>query len=213
MIRLAIPSDKDFITRCIIESEKSGSEIFPYSAILGLTKNEFKQGIIEIFDEEIPNQPWTLDHWLIYEIDGKAAAGLCYWVEQGGMKSSEMLKSQMLSYQFSNHWEASKEKLTLVSSINIPRKKGYTQLEHLYTHPNYRGKGLMKQLINWVFNQSKNITSNRGFEIQLLKSNSAALSLYEYMGFIVESTQCEPEVERLTLLSSDCKVQMIKQHG
>lgn len=213
MIRRATLKDNDFIVSCIIESEKSGSDIFPYSAILGLTQNEFSQGIIEIFEEEIPNQPWTLDHWLIYEIDGKAAAGLCYWVEQGGMASSEMLKSQMLSYQFATQWKASKENLTVVSGINIPRKKDYIQLEHLYTNPDYRGQGLMKQLIKWVLDSHENDLSNKGFEIQLLKSNSAALSLYEYMGFIVESTQCEPEVERLTLLSSDCKVQMIKHHG
>lgn len=213
MIRRATLSDKDFIISCIIESEKSGSDIFPYSAILGITLNDFTIGIIEIFEEEIPNQPWNIDHWMIYEVDGKVAAGLCYWVEQGGMASSEMLKSQMLSYQFPAEWKASSENLKIVSGINIPRKKDYIQLEHLYTHPDFRGQGLMKKLIKWVIDLNANDLSYKGFEIQLLKSNSAALSLYEYMGFIVESTQCEPEVERLTLLSSDCKIQMIKHHG
>ena len=213
MIRPAVNSDLDFIFTCIIESEKSGSNIFPYTAILGISESEFIAGLKEIFEEEIPNQPWYLDHWIIYEIDGCPAAGLCYWIEQSGMSGSEMLKSQMLSFQFSEQWKRNSNNLQKVSNLSIPRKKDYIQLEHLFTHTDFRGKGLMKQLINWAINSNKLGDGLQNFEIQLLKGNSAALSLYEYMGFSVESTQCEPEVERLTLLSSTCKVQMIKQNG
>ncbi len=213
MIRSAVYSDLEFIFKCIIESEKSGSNIFPYTAILGISEFEFKSGLKEIFEEEIPNQPWYLDHWIIYELDGCPAAGLCYWNEESGMSGSEMLKSQMLSFQFSEQWKSNSINLQKVSNMSIPRKKDYIQLEHLFTHTDFRGMGLMKKLINWVINSNKSRDTIQNLEIQLLKGNSAALSLYEYMGFSVESTKCEPEVERLTLLSSGCKVQMIKQNG
>lgn len=209
-IRKAEAKDLPFIIDCIIESEKSGGDIFPYSAALGVSISRFSQILLDIFDEEINDQPWCLDHWYIAESpDGTAAAGLSSWVEGKSDVSSDMLKAQMLNYFLKNEWQESQDKLTVLSSVTIPRKSQYVQLEHLYTHPSHRGKGYMKNLINGVFNTFE----NSNFEIQVLESNKNAVSLYEYIGFSVNERQCNEDIERLSLLSGTCKLQLLKNHG
>ncbi len=56
-IRKAAKSDFDFIAEAIIESEKSGSNIFPYGVLFDVSEMEFKGILQEIFEEEIEGQP------------------------------------------------------------------------------------------------------------------------------------------------------------
>jgi ribosomal protein S18 acetylase RimI-like enzyme len=209
-IKKAEPKHLDFIVDCIIESEKSGGSVFPYSAAFGIEIVDFRQIIRDIFDEEIPDQPWCLDHWYIVENElGNAVAGLSAWIEGLNGTSSDMLKAQMLNFFLKQEWESSKEKLEVLASISIPRNNGFLQLEHLYTHANFRGQGLMKSLIVDVIQNHNNPNA----EIQVLESNKNAVSLYEYMGFSVNERQCNEAIERLSLLSGSCKLQLIKHHG
>jgi len=209
-IRKAETKDLPFIVECILESEKSGGDIFPYSAAFGVSISLFSQILLDVFDEEVNDQPWCLDHWFIAESnDGEAAAGLSAWEEGKGGVSSDFLKAQMLNYFLKNEWEQSQENLKVLSSVTIPRKPQYVQLEHLYTHPLYRGKGYMKNLIQEAFNSF----GNKYFEIQVLESNKHAVSLYEYIGFSVHERQCNGDIERLSLLSGTCKLQLLRNHG
>ena len=112
---------------------------------LELGIKDFTQIIKDIFEEEIPDQPWCLDHWYVVENElGNAVAGLSSWIEGMNGTSSDMLKAQMLNFFLKQEWESSKEKLEVLASITIPRKNGYIQLEHLYTHADFRGQGHMK---------------------------------------------------------------------
>ena len=209
-IKKAEPKHLDFIVDCIIESEKSGGTIFPYTAAFGIGINDFTQIIKDIFEEEIPDQPWCLDHWYVVENElGNAVAGLSSWIEGMNGTSSDMLKAQILNFFLKQEWESSKEKLEVLASITIPRKNGYIQLEHLYTHADFRGQGHMKSLILHVLESH----DSEKAEIQVLESNKNAVSLYEYMGFSVNERQCNEAVERLSLLSGCCKLQLIKNHG
>lgn len=209
-IRKATTQDIPFAIECIIESEKSGSDIFPYGQLFGIDETRFSQIISDIFDEEIPNQPWCLDHWYILDdAEGNAAAGLSCWVEGIGGSNSDLLKSQLLHYYLKDVWSESTEKLSITASVSIPRLSGFLQLEHLFTRATHRGKGYMKFLMNHVLNSHADTQA----EIQLLESNQAAVSLYSNMGFIVNQRQCNEDILRLSLLSGSCKLQMIKQHG
>lgn len=209
-IRKAEAKDLPFIIEAIIESEKSGGDIFPYSAALGVSISRFSQILMDVFDEEINDQPWCLEHWYIAESpDGSAAAGLSSWEEGKGGISSDMLKAQTLNYFLKNEWQDSQDNLKVLSSVTIARKTQYMQLEHLYTHPSHRGKGYMKNLINGVINTFR----KSNFEIQVLESNKNAVSLYEYIGFSVNERQCNEDIERLSLLSGSCKLQLLKNHG
>ncbi len=209
-IRPATHSDLPFILESIVESEKSGDAIFPYSTAFNLNIPEFSQIIMNIFDEEIPEQAWHLEHWHILEdSEGHTAAALSAWIESQNGQKSDFLKAQILKYFLPKEWELAQEKLNILSSVSIPRKNGYVQLEHLYTHPDFRGKGYMKSLIQHVMNAYPDCS----YEIQVLKSNVNAVSLYEYMGFSVNDTQCNDDLQRLSLLSGNCKLQLLKNHG
>ncbi len=208
-IKKATVSDFEFITSCIIESEKSGSDIFSYSAIFDLTESDFTGILKSIFEEEIEDQPWCYQHWSILYLNGKPASGLCSWIEGRNEISSDVLKSQLLNFMIPKQFAESIEKLKMVSEITIPRKKNTLQLEHLYTKLEFRSKGLMRKLMLSVLNDHLDYNT----EIQLLQSNQAALSLYTDMGFNVNVTKCNEEILKLNLLSSACKVRLIKKHG
>jgi ribosomal protein S18 acetylase RimI-like enzyme len=203
-IRKAQNSDFDFIAEAIIESEKSGSNIFPYGMLFDVTEIEFKNLLFQIFEEEIEGQPWEYQSWLIIETEnGEIAAGLSTWLEGSAGMSSDLLKTQSLGFVLGEKWHNNTDKLELVSRVNIPRKNETWQLEHLYTLENHRGKGFMKQLIEYA-------VAGKNAEIQLIDNNVAAKKLYEKLGFTVDIKQCEPQIERLQLLSGPCKIKMIK---
>jgi len=203
-IRKAQNSDFDFIAEAIIESEKSGSNIFPYGMLFDVTEIEFKNLLFQIFEEEIEGQPWDYQSWLIIETEnGEIAAGLSTWLEGSAGMSSDLLKTQSLGFVLGEKWHNNTDKLELVSRVNIPRKNETWQLEHLYTLENHRGKGFMKQLIEYA-------VAGKNAEIQLIDNNVAAKKLYEKLGFTVDIKQCEPQIERLQLLSGPCKIKMIK---
>jgi len=208
-IKKATVSDFQFIATCIIESEKSGSDIFSYSAIFDITESDFTVVLKDIFEEDIEDQPWCYQHWSILTLNGKPASGLCSWLEGRNETSSDVLKSQLLNFMIPKLFAESMEKLKMVSEITIPRKKNTLQLEHLYTKIEYRGKGLMRKLMLNVLTDHLNYNT----EIQLLQNNQAALSLYTDMGFNVNVTKCNEGILKLNLLSSACKVSLIKNHG
>lgn len=209
ILRKAEPRDLDFIVDCIVESEKSGGAIFPYSETFGVSILQFSQIIKDIFDEEIADQPWCLDHWYLVEVaEGVAVAGLSAWIEGTGGMSSDLLKAQILNFFLKKEWDAAKDKLQVLSSVSIPRKPQFLQLEHLYTHQSHRGKGYMKALIQ----HTMSIFKGNHAEIQVLEINKNAVSLYEYIGFSVNERQCNESLVRLSLLSGSCKLQLLKNH-
>lgn len=207
-IKRAINSDLEFILDCIVESEKSGTQLFGYSEILGVSEAIFRENLIQIFEEEIEGQPWNLIYWYIAEVDGKNAAGLCSWVEGETGISSDLAKVQLLNYQFPSNFKERTEQLQIVGSISIPRMSGYLQFEHLYTKNDYRGKGLMKSIIEFVQKANEGLSS----EIQVLQQNTRAMSFYQYIGFTVNEIKCNQKIKDLNLLADSCKVQLIK-HG
>jgi ribosomal protein S18 acetylase RimI-like enzyme len=203
-IRKAVKSDFDFIAEAIIESEKSGSNIFPYGVLFDVSEMEFKGVLQQIFEEEIEGQPWDYNSWYILENDAnETAAALCTWQEGSAGMSSDLLKTQSLGFVLGEKWHNNTDKLEVVSRVNIPRKNGTWQLEHLYTLENHRGNGYMNQLIEFA-------SEGKSSEIQLIENNVAAKKLYEKCGFSLEIKQCEPQIERLQLLAGPCKIKMIK---
>lgn len=207
MIRQATHEDFDFIFKSIVESEKSGGEIFPYTAMFSISEEEFKKIVQGIFEEEIEDTAWHFNHWLINEKNGIPAAALCCWEEGKNGLSSDIIQAQTLGFFLQDKWHQAQSKLGELAKVSIPRKKGYIQLEHLYTKEEFRGQGVMKELMNYVFHHF----ANNHFEIQVLKENRSAVSLYEYIGFSVQNEKCNPAFSRLYLLSGECKLQLTKE--
>ena len=207
MIRKASHHDFDFIFKAIVQSEYSGGDIFPYESLFGMKPAEFKETVFNIFEEEIEGMPWHYEHWYINELNGQTAGALCSWIEGASGLSSDLLHAQTLSFLLPAQWQEAKTKLELLSSVSIPRMNDYVQLEHLYTSQDFRGRGVMRELMQSIFDTYP----GKPFEIQVLKGNIKAVSLYEYMGFSVQNEKCNPDIKNLALLSSDCKLQLTKR--
>ncbi len=207
-IRNAHRSDLPFIVKCIIESEKSNTDVFPYKSLFGLNEDEFFELMESVFDEEIENQPWYLEYWYICEMEKVAVAGCCAWIEPSIGLSSDMLKTQILSALLGKVFHNNLEKLKIVSKANIRRKPNTLQFEHLYTDASHRGKGAMSLLLNTI---SESMPFTEEHEIQLLKSNKNAHDFYKRIGFVVSETQCNPDILRLNLLGDSCKLKMVRK--
>ena len=171
-----------------------------------MTPAEFKETVYNIFEEEIDGMPWHYEHWYIHELNDQRAGALCSWLEGKNGLSSDLLHAQTLSFLLPTKWQEAKAKLESLSSVTIPRMNGYVQLEHLYTSQDFRGRGVMRELMQFVFESN----TGKSFEIQVLKGNTKAVSLYKYMGFSVQNEKCNPDIKNLALLSSDCKLQLTK---
>jgi ribosomal protein S18 acetylase RimI-like enzyme len=206
MIRQASHHDFDFIYEAIVQSEYSGGDIFPYRSLFGMTPTELKETVFKIFEEDIEGMPWHYEYWYINELNSRPAGALCSWVESADGLSSYLIHAQTLSFLLPTQWQEAKKKLESLSSVTIPRMNGYVQLEHLYTSQDFRGRGIMKELMQFIFETNP----GKPFEIQVLKGNIKAVSLYEYMGFSVQNEKCNPDIKNLALLSSDCKLQPTK---
>lgn len=207
--RKALESDKNFIIEGIIEAEKSGTEKLLYTTLFGLSEEETIELIAHIMDEEIEGQEWCLKHFIIAEVDGKAAASLCIWVEGSHGMGSGLLKAQAMAYFLDNKWNSAAEKLELLAKMQLPRLNGYAQLECIYTHRAFRGKGLAGKLIEFAVNEhKKNEPHIPGCEIQLLGNNAAAFRSYTKCGFLKRQENTCRDNRILDLLSDNTRVSM-----
>lgn len=210
--RKATLADCDFIVDGIIESEKSGSNKLPYSSIFGISEQETRALITQIFEEEIEGQEWCLEHFWIAEADGQPAGCLSAWIE--GVPASGQLKAQAMAYFLDNRWQQASDYLRLLSEMQLSRLGSYAQLECIYTHKAFRGYGIAGKLIAFVMEQIKNSgTPFQGFEIQLLGNNAAALRSYTKCGFLKRQESTCTDNRILDLLADGTRISMVLQNN
>lgn len=207
-IKPAIQSDLPFIIDCIIGAEYSGSNILSYCEIFNITEANFRKMLLDIFEEEIDNQPWNLKHWFVGTINEERVVGGCCWIEGESGQGSDMLKSQILQYFLPQQWQNNLEKLSIISEITIPRVQGAVQVEYFYTHPLHRKKGLITSMIYFI----DETFPDRDKEIIMVGNNIAAMELYKRHGYNVREIKKSTDKNILTLLPSDTKVALLKNH-
>jgi len=205
--RKANTEDIPFIINAIIEAEKSGTEVLSYSRIFNITELEVEQLISNILDEELEGQEWCLAHFYIAEYANKQAACLSAWIEGLNGLGSGILKAQAMSYFLGDKWQKSKSQLESVAMVQIPRSHGALQLENIYTAPDFRGQGIIGQLIDFVVANypSDDIVSTYA-EIHLMENNEKALHSYTKCGFLEDAKNTAADDVVLTLLPSKTRI-------
>lgn len=195
-----------FILDAIIESEKSNSSNISYCTLFNITESEFRSTLTLIFQEEISHFPWLLSNWVIGCVGSKPICALSFWLENPTF-SSELNKLQALNYHLKSKVEASKFSYLLrkLQSVSLPRVPHFLQMEHMYTLPEYRGRGYIKNLIQFVLANNTNNYS----QIQLTANNQSALKAYLSIGFKICESKCEEGLVNLKLLANDCKFNLI----
>lgn len=206
----ATEADIDFITDAVFAAVKSGSETLSYSTIFEKEENELKPLFKEMLLEDVEGQElWLSGFMVARDENGNPAATCCAWIE-GEEGPSAMLTAQVLAYGLGSEvFKKATEKNAVVESLRVDREEGALQFEHVYTAPQYRGKGLAAKLIAEQIKEHKQrIPALQKAQIILFKTNDNALNAYQKIGFTIarEIRSNHPEV--LTYFPSDTRVLM-----
>lgn len=189
-VRPADESDIQFIAKAIIESEKSGTDIFAYSKIYEIDEQSFFELLVNMISEDIEGQEICVSGFLIAEINNERAACCCAWVEGTIGMNSAMIKSNLMSAFIprENLMKAA-AKSTLLNQIFIERTKNAIQIESVYTVDKYRGIGLSSLLIN---EQIKRLKKDNILLAELIVSgvNKNAIKVYQNIGFKISQSKC-----------------------
>ena len=194
IIRRASIIDVDFLTDTIIEAEKSGTDNLGLARIFELSDKEMRNYIKDILEEEIDGCELSISSFLVAEHHGNAVAAFAGWIEgqnEDGL-SSAILKSNLIGYCLPmENVSKSQNKSDIVRSLQIEREEGSYQLEYSYTLPEYRGKGIMKDIINQhIVEYKQNIPhSHRDIskiQVHVFANNEVAIRTYKHCGFEIK---------------------------
>lgn len=195
IFRKAEPSDLDFVVECIIEAEKGGIGPIPWCALFNLTQNQFRDKLLNILEEEIEGQEWCLSQFYIAEYNGVPAAGISAWIETEANPSAFLMSNLVYHYFTEEQRLDAGSKLYHLSLIRLPRSIGALQLESIYTRETFRGKGIIRKLIQHIISEFKNnIRQLHTIEIILSGDNLAAQNAYLNAGFTATEWAQYPRV-------------------
>jgi ribosomal protein S18 acetylase RimI-like enzyme len=189
IIRKAQDTDREFILEAIIAAEAGGKGPLPWCALFNLSEAEYQFILGAILDEEIEGQEWCLSQFYIAAYNGKSVAALSAWEEGREGQQSSMLMSTLV-YHFITEEKrlAAQEKMKVYSQIRIDRTPHALQLESIYTHPEFRGRGIAAHLIQSVIQEFQHeFPEIKKAEIMLSGSNVSARRAYEKIGFSVDT--------------------------
>lgn len=208
----AATRDIDFITRAVFAAVKSGTDILTYSTLFEKSEEELLPLFKEMIEEDIEGQELWLSGFLIAkDSDGTPVATCCAWVE-GEDGPSGILTAQLLSFTLgSETYKKALEKHEVIESLRVDREEGALQIEHVYTDPNYRGKGLATQVIEKQIElyKSRQPALHKA-QIILFKTNQNALNAYTKMGFEVVKEQFSNHPQVLNYFPANTRVLMEK---
>jgi ribosomal protein S18 acetylase RimI-like enzyme len=198
VIRKALPADRDFLIKAIIEADKSNTEISSYAKLLNMQESELKKLFEEIFDEELEGCEFGQESFAVVTEGESYAAAVASWIEGDlSMPSWQIKTSALFCGLPKSNFESLKLLFEKFSSINIPRTNGALQIESVFVESNFRGRGLFNELLNFHIKSAK----EAGFDFDIVElltynSNHIAETVYTKAGFVkVKSTvSAHPEI-------------------
>lgn len=190
IIRRATINDIDFILDTIVAAEKSGTDNFGLANLFEVSESEMRNYIKGMLEEEVDGCELSLSSFLVAEVEGEVVAAFGGWIE--GKNEDEMpsalLKANLINYYLPKEKVlASMEKSDIVKPLQIDREEGAYQLEYSYTKPEYRGKGIMKAIIEQHISEYQATAAMGGGKIQVhvFENNPSAIRTYTKCGFSI----------------------------
>lgn len=182
-IRQATINDIPFLAETIIEAEKSGTDILPWSTIFGLSENDTKKYLSDMLSEEIDGCELSVSSFFVAETQGRVVAALSAWIEGIYNKPSAQLKGNLLSYVLPK--ECIKRALSIhpiIQEINIDYVPGSIQKGAGYVVKEFRNRklfgilteGIITHLLKIDPSVSKVYTQIYGCNIPAIKANEKA---------------------------------------
>jgi GNAT superfamily N-acetyltransferase len=159
------------------------------------------------------SKPHLFHHsaFLVAEVDGRPAAGLCgYFEEENGVAALNRVLGEV-DKQFGRKPSDAEAGLARASAFFTvaPEHTPRTWIvENVATHPDYRRRGLIRLLLDAVLARGRTLDAER-CELGLLTGNEPARRAYEDVGFDVASEKRSAEFQKawgcpgITLMARD----------
>ncbi|MBK6640429.1 MAG: hypothetical protein KBH11_01070 [Bacteroidia bacterium] len=208
--RQATEKDIDILLSTIIEADKSGSGLFSFDTCFGISEDRFREILKEILLEDIGGQEWNISDFILVTVNEIPAGAFCSWIEGSGNQSSSMIRGTLMQHFFPQEaLQQAKKYKHLLDELSIEKVPGHLILESGYITPEFRSRGLLGKLIVEILRIRKAQHPDLKIcSINVLKSNSQALRIYEKIGFITEVERTCENPEILKLIASKSRVQM-----
>ena len=183
-IRKAEQADCHFLATIILLAESTGFEITAYTKMFDKTMEELLPSFEKMINNPTEGHPLTYKSYLIACVDGIPASAFSVYKE-GEFGDSNHLMTGALMTGFDRKSVAQAFGfLKNHGDITIQKKPGTLQIDCVATLPEYRGKGLLKELMKAAEQRGKELGANE-IQIQVWKKNEGAVAVYEKSGYKV----------------------------
>lgn len=214
-IRKANLKDIPFLTKTIIEAEKSGTTILSYSAIFGLNEFEIEMLISKMLSEEIEDCELSISSFLIAEENGITAASLSGWLENASGIPSAVLKGNLLNYFLPREsFEKAAACAKYTKELHIDYVPNSFQIGAGYVAESFRGRQLLGLLTEELINRlTTQYPSANEIYAQIFDCNIPSLKTYQRAGFEIINTKISKEKKITDYLPSSKKILLKKNLG
>ncbi len=208
--RAATFADIPFLVETIIEAEKSGTPVFSYTTVFGLTVEEAKHYIALMLEEEIDGCELSVSAFLVAESGGKTIGAVCAWIEGSEGVPSITLKGNLLQYTLpAKCFQAVYAVNPIIKELHIEYIPNTIQIGLVYVSEEARGQGLVKRLLEERIEQLRQENNNLSEAyVQVFAHNIPAIKAYEKVGFQVFDSKTAKTKEILNYLPDASKLSM-----
>ena len=207
--------DIEFISKVIIEAEKSGSTMIGLANILETDESTLKEYLIKILEEKIDGCEFSLSSFVIAEYNDTPVAAFGGWIEgenEDGQPSSQ-LKSNLIGFLLPKEkLFALKNKSEAIKGIAIERELQTHQLEYAFVIKEQRGNHLINLIIDELLKIAKKQNSSiKKSQVQVFENNTAAVRVYENSGYKITKRVESKNPETLKYFPFNVKLLMEKE--
>lgn len=208
-------NDVVFLSKVIIEAEKSGSNKVGLANIFNLTVLQLQAYLIQILEEEITGCEFSLSSFIIAEYNNIPVAAFGGWIEKESedKQPSAILKSNLIAFHFPKEKLKEFEKRNeVLKDIQIKREPNTHQLEYAFVDEKHRGNGLTNKMIDELIMLAKEQNPNvEKSWVQVFENNIPAIKAYERSGYRIMERYKSYNTEILNYLPWNVKLVMQKE--
>ncbi len=192
-LRKAKSSDCQFLASIVLMAEDTGYEITAYTKMFNMPNDELLPVFEKILNNEKEGHPLTYRSYIVALIDNVPAAAIAVYCEGEFGDSNHLTTGALMTGFDRKSMSAAFSFLKQHSELAFVKKNNSLQIDCVATLPDYRGKGLLKSLIEDAerIARIKNISE---LQIQVWKKNEQAIKAYEKLGFKITDERLSKSV-------------------
>lgn len=213
-IRKATLEDIPFITKTIMEAEKSMTDNLGLAKFFELDEATIYKLIVQILKEEVDGCEFSLSSFMVVTYDGEVVAAMGGWLEgvEDGM-SSGILKSNLIGYFFpKDNIAKTRGKSDIIKDIQIGREMGTYQLEYSFVDEKHRGKRLINRLMAEHLKFAKETYPDvKKAQLHVFENNPAIIKVHERSGYRIKQRHESNHSDILQYMPGNVKLLMEKE--